>query len=341
MNSETSKRLDNIDILRALGILIMLAGHVGFGGKFDRYIHTFHMPIFFFISGYLYVPKKDKSVWAIIGKRAKRLLIPYVTYAAINYVFWLFIERGPTDTFYDPLIRLVTYNTEKLPICGALWFLTAMFFAEALYILIDRIISIDWIRSVVVLVIAVSMSYVQGMLPFRLPLAIDSAIVCMGLYELGRMYHEGRFKLEKLVPKTWMLIPVGGLLAAVNLILAFVNGYVNIKSAWYGYVPLFWINAIIGSMAFYLFAVWGARVTLATNKFRKFLITIGRGSLVFLGLNQLVIMLLSMLYGRLGLPMNMLISGIVILITAILCLYILSVMLKKAGSKALNIFFGL
>ena len=36
-----------IDILRGIGIIIMVSGHIGFGGKFDRYIHTFHMPLFF------------------------------------------------------------------------------------------------------------------------------------------------------------------------------------------------------------------------------------------------------------------------------------------------------
>jgi len=38
--------------------------------------------------------------------------------------------------------------------------------------------------------------------------------------------------------------------------LAFVNGYVNMKSGWYSSVPLFWINCIFGILAYYGMAVW-------------------------------------------------------------------------------------
>ena len=50
--TKINKRIDTVDVLRAVGILIMVMGHVGFGGKFDRYIHSFHMPLFVLISGY-------------------------------------------------------------------------------------------------------------------------------------------------------------------------------------------------------------------------------------------------------------------------------------------------
>ena len=46
--------MDYIDIYRAFGIILMVMGHIGFGGKFDKFIHAFHMPMFFFISCLLY-----------------------------------------------------------------------------------------------------------------------------------------------------------------------------------------------------------------------------------------------------------------------------------------------
>ena len=47
-------RMDYIDLYRAFGIILMVMGHIGFGGKFDKFIHAFHMPMFFFISGFFY-----------------------------------------------------------------------------------------------------------------------------------------------------------------------------------------------------------------------------------------------------------------------------------------------
>lgn len=51
------KRLDEIDILKAIGIILMVMGHIGFGSIFDYWIHAFHMPMFYLISGFLYKRK--------------------------------------------------------------------------------------------------------------------------------------------------------------------------------------------------------------------------------------------------------------------------------------------
>lgn len=53
-NFISKQRLDYIDVFRSLGIIAMVMRHVGFGGKFDHFIHAFHMPMFFFISGFFY-----------------------------------------------------------------------------------------------------------------------------------------------------------------------------------------------------------------------------------------------------------------------------------------------
>ena len=44
-------RIDYIDLFRAFGIILMIMGHIKFGGNFDKWIHAFHMPTFFFVSG--------------------------------------------------------------------------------------------------------------------------------------------------------------------------------------------------------------------------------------------------------------------------------------------------
>ena len=46
-------RITHIDIFKGIGILFMVMGHIGFSSIFDKWIHAFHMPMFFFISGYL------------------------------------------------------------------------------------------------------------------------------------------------------------------------------------------------------------------------------------------------------------------------------------------------
>lgn len=341
-NYSEKKRIDSVDILRAVGILIMVMGHVGFGGKFDRYIHSFHMPIFFLISGYLFTSKPEVNLFGVIIKRAKRLLIPYVFYAVLNYVFWLLLGPEPGRLWYEPLIKAVTYNTSGLPICGALWFLTAMFFAETFYLLLDRLLKNRVVRAIIVIILAFAASILQNRFAYRLPLTIDTAVVCMGFLEIGRVFGNVDRKafMQKLQEKKAVLFLVGVVLAVINAWLSFVNEYVNIKSGWYGFEPLFWINAIIGSAAFLAFAVWFDRVAGERNVLRKILVRIGKTSMVFLGLNQLVILLAVIAFTLLNLNINIYVAEVLGLVVSLLVLYAISCLVGRSKNKFIKTIFG-
>lgn len=73
------KRDSTIDIIKGLGIILMVMGHSGF--PFTRVIYMFHMAIFFMASGYLW---KDNHVrdWKglkrFFWRRIKALWLPYI-----------------------------------------------------------------------------------------------------------------------------------------------------------------------------------------------------------------------------------------------------------------------
>ena len=61
------KRIEYVDIFRGIGIILMILGHIGYIGIFDKIIrhvgfnvsadivvHAFHMPMFFVVSGFFY-----------------------------------------------------------------------------------------------------------------------------------------------------------------------------------------------------------------------------------------------------------------------------------------------
>ena len=82
-------RLDYIDIYKGIGVILMVMGHIEFGKTFDHFIHAFHMPMFFFISGYLYKHKtKDElSFVSFMINKARALLIPYVAFGIFHFCF--------------------------------------------------------------------------------------------------------------------------------------------------------------------------------------------------------------------------------------------------------------
>lgn len=88
-----------MDVFRGLGILLMVMGHIGFGGAFDKFIHAFHMPMFFFVSGYFY-RKKDLAVREYFAK--KKTVIVIAVYLDGSHLLWSMVDMagasaGPGD----------------------------------------------------------------------------------------------------------------------------------------------------------------------------------------------------------------------------------------------------
>ncbi|WP_432240435.1 acyltransferase family protein [Herbaspirillum robiniae] len=69
-----------IDVYRGIGITLVVWGHVYGGYSFDV-IFLFHMPLFFFISGYLFRPVAAPG--AFCQRKAAQLLIPYAVFLVI------------------------------------------------------------------------------------------------------------------------------------------------------------------------------------------------------------------------------------------------------------------
>ena len=55
---EGKKRVTSADFFKGIGIVCMIMAHIGFGDTFNHYVHAFHMPMFFFASGYFFKEKK-------------------------------------------------------------------------------------------------------------------------------------------------------------------------------------------------------------------------------------------------------------------------------------------
>lgn len=131
-----TKRIDYFDMAKGIGILAVLVGHMGLI-KANKFIYSFHMPLFFLISGYFLSDKL--SVEEMARKKAKQLLIPYVftcicililsiatdlyhnCEVVYNFTLWAYASfYGSGAEYLEPFwIKAI----------GAIWFLLAMFFA--------------------------------------------------------------------------------------------------------------------------------------------------------------------------------------------------------------------
>lgn len=78
------KRLLEFDIAKALCIVLVVMGHYAvtipsWWVAVHDIIYTFHMPLFLFASGFIYIAfQQDENYGHFLLKKVKRLLIPYV-----------------------------------------------------------------------------------------------------------------------------------------------------------------------------------------------------------------------------------------------------------------------
>ena len=118
-SSNPTQRDWYLDALKGIGIFLMIIGHVM--SPIRNFIFSFHMPLFFFISGYLY---KDRTARDIIKRNAKKVLLPYV----LTCLFiWLLLIIRDKNWLWGISILLANgtdtvWNMDGLMV-GPLWFL--------------------------------------------------------------------------------------------------------------------------------------------------------------------------------------------------------------------------
>lgn len=142
------KRLDYLDMAKGIGILLVVIGHLQGKDIFAlspyilpvcTWIFSFHMPLFFIISGMLIHHKKDleKDLKVLVKKRVRGIMIPYFCFSAcyISVVLYaLIIERSivPGTLFVNLWYVLSTYGM------SVLWFLPTLFFGELLFLAVSK-----------------------------------------------------------------------------------------------------------------------------------------------------------------------------------------------------------
>lgn len=84
-------RLEWIDRLKGLAIFLVVAGHFiqqhVWGGESEnnvlvRIIYTFHMPLFFFLSGYVSW-LSPKSYFTFFKNKCRSILLPYISWSLL------------------------------------------------------------------------------------------------------------------------------------------------------------------------------------------------------------------------------------------------------------------
>jgi fucose 4-O-acetylase-like acetyltransferase len=137
-----SKRIEYIDIARGIGILLVVLGHNDFGylSLFGRkLIYSFHMPLFFFLSGYFF--NASIPFAAFLKKRFDTLLKPYFFTIFLIYFLSLSFDNIGFKTALQRVVKAMYASTIYID-WVQLWFLPHLFvvsvYAFLFYAIVGR-----------------------------------------------------------------------------------------------------------------------------------------------------------------------------------------------------------
>ncbi|WP_270573426.1 acyltransferase family protein [Bacillus glycinifermentans] len=271
------KRIDWIDVSKGLGIILVVLGHTPTTDWLKTFIFSFHMPLFFFLSGLVY-HDANMTFLSFLYKKVKTLLLPYFIFSALAYLFWFFVERhftfsGSADV--DPLVPFkgIFYSMPDdymLTHNPALWFLTCLFVVEMLFFVMRNGLKARYVVFIVMLCALLSYFNYQYF-EIKLPWNIEVALTALSFYTAGYFL---KHDLRNVKHRKALLIAVI-LFIAVGFLQS-RNVRVDMRANEYGNMAIFYITSFLGT----------AGVIFASFKLQY------AAPLQFLGKNSLVILVL-------------------------------------------------
>ncbi|AWZ50063.1 hypothetical protein C3495_14565 (plasmid) [Clostridiaceae bacterium 14S0207] len=151
-------KLEDYTMLRVIGILLVILAHATHGyttgwvyectvksdffRRLTRYVYSFHMPLFLFISGGVYyfcrkTLKKYDNLGGFLLNKSKRLLIPYIFVGCFYLVpirMYLNICTHPGITYFHALFNQII----RVQIPGGLWYVVMLFNVFILFRIFEK-----------------------------------------------------------------------------------------------------------------------------------------------------------------------------------------------------------
>lgn len=257
MTNQLSSRIGWVDTAKGVGLMCVILGHLGIP-LVDTCVYFFHMPLFFFLSGFVFSGRKyDFSTF--LKKKLRSLVIPYFTLGGGILLFqWALaaLQGRPASAYGEMLVNFLVQEHY-----WTVWFLACLFLTELGYYGIHVLCGGKPLVST-----AVSGAVCAfGILRYRLgwgslPWNLDVAMVAQFFFHAGFCFKGLAPKLETI--DGWK--PISRLAASgVPMVLCVGLGFASIRLSgasmdmsvgWYGNVLLIFPAAFCGILGVILFS---------------------------------------------------------------------------------------
>lgn len=234
---------------------LVILGHISSNEYIVRTIYSFHMPLFFVLSGILYKPNSDQRYF--FKKKFLALIIPYCIFYILSLLYFWCVEFSFRDLAIESewkrLIPLI-YGADLKGLMShniALWFLPALFTTEIIGNCINTKISNPFYRTTTVILISMLGIVLSFENIWNLPWGLSQALVMMVFFYIGiwlRPFINLHIRKKFLI----VLLVICFIIFAINI--PFSNR-IDIASGNFSNILSFITNACFGLSIVILFAL--------------------------------------------------------------------------------------
>ncbi len=337
-----NKRILSIDILKALGIWLVILGHLPLVNReLTSVIFSFHMPLFFFCSGYLFHYKQDQK--AYLKKNARQLLLVMVPYFILSmgfetvqdYVFYR-SNLSLQNNVIAPVVNFLTGDSK----IGWMWFLWALFWMRIVYnMLYAKLHTYSYARHAL-LAASLCIGFIVYLCDFRFNYyQITAFLLSMPFFCTGALLGQYKESTYSHGIARWVVL----ICCAVFYGIAYSHlGRVNMNAldcgSHYTLFLMAGLSAVVG--LFLLF-----KNVHVANAVHSVIITLSNGTLVVLGFHGFLIQACKIGYKKLlhitiPPPYMDTVSGIAVSLFILVVLYFLAKYIVNHHSKYVRLLSG-
>lgn len=258
-------RNKSIDTLKGIGIFLVVLGHATFvNEKIITYIFSFHMPLFFIVSGLLMGLKheSDTDIKTFFAKKLRSMAMPYLCFSICYTIIDAFSVYFQQISLMDLKINAVC--TLSLAGSGPLWFIPTLLLSEIILFFIIR--RFDRMKSLIIGLVIAFLGLVGGLL-FEPILSTNKenllilffmnilVVILRGMFCL--VFLAPGYFLSEYLPKIQQKFSVlqcalGLALLIINVPLALLNSNPDLHNLNFGNPLLFIVSAFLGTIGLFL-----------------------------------------------------------------------------------------
>lgn len=324
-------RINWIDMAKGYGIIFVMIGHL-YIPAITPLIYTFHMPLFFFLSGYVFSTKS--SIHIFIERKIKRLIIPYICLSIPLMIANIFFQDDGDFCSSNIMNEITSFIIQERH--TTLWFIACLFMQNLLLYPIAKYASFRYQCILIFILCIVGVSLWRFSIT-ALPWNFDVSLVAIPYFFIGyrmKTTHKDSIIATTKKPIITTCVIILCILGYGNYV--YTGGRVDLFDSTYQIEPLVYLTAFIGIIVVLYISMK------TDNHIIKY---IGRNSLLFFAWHQAIVFpMITIIYKTLNIfqsnifserlyILNTLFRDFITILLAIIILYLCNEILSNSKLK--------